>query len=165
MNDFEAFYRSRYGPLAAQLYAYLGDAAEAEDVVQEAFLRAWQRWDAVSGYEDPIAWVRKVAWNLAASRWRHLLMAARVRLRLLGRADAEPVRPDHVALVAGLQRIPDRHRRALVLHYIADLPVAEVAAQLDVPKGTVLSWLHRGRQELAAHLGPAHQSSVESGAA
>ncbi len=151
-EDFETLYRVRYGALAAQLYAYLGDAAEAEDLAQEAFLRAWQRWSTIRRFEDPVAWVRKVAWNLATSRWRHLVVVARASIRLSTPAATEPVHPDHVAVVQALQRVADHYRKVLVLHYIADLPVAEVAAQLSVPRGTVLSWLHRGRGELAVQL-------------
>jgi RNA polymerase sigma-70 factor (ECF subfamily) len=113
-EGFETLYHTRYSALAAQLYAYLGDATEAEDVVQEAFVRAWQRWDRIGRFDDPVAWVRRVAWNLATSRRRHLLVAARARLRLSPPAVTEPVRPDHVAVVAGLQRIGDRYRRVLV---------------------------------------------------
>lgn len=159
-DGFEELYRVRYGALAAQLHAYLGDAAEAEDVVQEAFLRAWQRWDTVSQFDDPVGWVRTVAWNLATSRWRHLVVAARAAVRMSAPRVAEPAHPDHVALVAGLQRVAERYRKVLVLHYIGDLPVAEVARQLGVPRGTVLSWLHRGRRDLASQLG---QVSGENG--
>jgi RNA polymerase sigma-70 factor, ECF subfamily len=151
-EDFDTFYRVRYGALAAQLYAYLGDTAEAEDVAQEAFLRAWQRWSTIRKLEDPVAWVRKVAWNLATSRWRHLVVVARAAVRLSTPSYVEPVQPDRVVVVAALQRVAEQYRRVLVLHYIADMSVADIATQLSLPRGTVLSWLHRGRQDLAFQL-------------
>ena len=58
--------------------------------------------------------------------------------------------PDRVALVAALAGLPDRHRRVIVLHYLADLPVAAIARELGVAEGTVKSWLHRARAALAA---------------
>jgi RNA polymerase sigma-70 factor (ECF subfamily) len=58
--------------------------------------------------------------------------------------------------------LPERQRRVIVLHHIADLPVLEIAAELGVPKGTVVSWLHRGRAQLAAHLGEDGSSSGEA---
>jgi RNA polymerase sigma-70 factor, ECF subfamily len=151
-EDFGLLYRALYARLASELYAYLADAAEAEDVVQEAFARAWQRWQKVSRYEDPVGWVRRVAWNLATSRWRHLVIAARFRLSHRDRP-VPAVGPDHVVLVSALRELPDAHRRAIVLHYIADLSVAQVAIEMAAPNGTVMSWLHRGRVALAAHLG------------
>jgi RNA polymerase sigma-70 factor (ECF subfamily) len=151
-NDgFDAFYQLWYGRLAAQLHAYLGDRTEAEDVVQEAFVRTWQRWSTVGRYDDPVRWVRRVAWNLATSRLRRLAVAARVQRRHRAQTVAPPD-PDHVALVAALRRLPERHRRAVVLHHLADLPVADVCVEMGVPRGTVLSWLHRGRAQLAAYL-------------
>jgi RNA polymerase sigma-70 factor (ECF subfamily) len=57
-----------------------------------------------------------------------------------------------VALVAALAELPGNHRRALVLHYLADMPIAEVAQREGVAEGTVKSWLHRGRAALAARL-------------
>jgi RNA polymerase sigma-70 factor (ECF subfamily) len=151
-GGYAEFYFTSYGRLAAQLSAYLGDPAEAEDVVQEAFLRAWQRWKKVSAYDEPVAWVRRVAWNLATNRWRRLVADARLRLRH-GEPDAvAALGPDNVALVAALRQLPARQRQVIVLHYLADLPVAEIAAELSVPRGTVLSWLHRGRARLAALL-------------
>jgi len=149
-DDFAGFYRAHFQRLAVQLYAYLGDHAEAQDLAQEAFCRAVQRWDAVSRYGDPSAWVRRVAWNLATSRLRH----ARVALRHL-RGQREQVTqgpgPDRVALVRALATLPPNQRRSVVLHHLAHLSVAEIAAHDGVPEGTVRSWLTRGRAALAVY--------------
>jgi RNA polymerase sigma-70 factor, ECF subfamily len=64
-TDFEAFYLANYGRVVGQLYALLGDLPEAEDVVQEAFARASQRWPRLQTYQAPEAWVRRVAFALA----------------------------------------------------------------------------------------------------
>lgn len=152
--SFEELYGAHFTDLAVQLYAYFGDRQEAQDVVQEAFCRALARWSRVSRYEDPVAWVRRVAWNLAISRWRRTRTALAVLARLHrqpgGRVEGPD--PDRVALVAALATLPARQRRVVVLHYLADLPVAEIADQLGVPSGTVKSWLHRGRAALATQL-------------
>ena len=60
--------------------------------------------------------------------------------------------PDRVALVAALRTLPSGQRKALVLHYLADLPVDDIARELSVPSGTVKSWLHRGRNAMATLL-------------
>ena len=109
--DFNLLYSAGYGRLAAQLYAYLGDAAEAEDIAQEAFLRAWRDWARISGYDDPVAWVRRVAWNLATSRLRVVGRIARIREP----SDAvAALGPDRVALVSALRQLPERQRLAVV---------------------------------------------------
>lgn len=149
---FDRFFQTWYGRISGQMHAYLGDRTEAEDVSQEAFLRTWQKWPDVAAYDDPVAWVRRVAWNLATSRLRRLTVAARAMRHQSPVAPVPGVDPDHVALVAALRTLPERQRRVIVLHYIADLPTAEIAAGLGVPLGTVLSWLHRGRAKLAEHL-------------
>ena len=149
--DFDALYDARYGDVVAMLYALVGDLAEAQDLAQESFCRAWQRWSDVSRYDDPLAWIRRVAANLATSRWRR----GRVVRAHWGRervADVPPLDPDHVALVAALRRLPVDQRRAIVLHHLIDLPVADVAREMDAAVGTVKSWLHRGRATLAAQL-------------
>jgi RNA polymerase sigma-70 factor (ECF subfamily) len=153
--DFDELYAAHFADLTVQLYAYFGDRQEAQDVVQEAFCRALARWSTVSRYDDPVAWVRRVAWNLAVSKWRR----ARTALGFLRRQRAVEPRvegpsPERVALVAALATLPDVLRRAMVLHYLADLPIAEIAEREGVPQGTVKSWLHRGRAALAAQLRP-----------
>jgi RNA polymerase sigma-70 factor, ECF subfamily len=150
--DFASLYHARFSDLAGQLYAYTGDRNETHDLVQEAFVRAWQRWDTVGRYDDPVAWIRRVAWNLATSRFRRLQVIRRNTERLRPPPDIEATGPDRVALVTALRRIPDALRRVIVLHYLADLSVAEIAAETEVPVGTVKSWLHRARAELARHL-------------
>jgi RNA polymerase sigma-70 factor (ECF subfamily) len=152
LADFDQLYAAHYAALTTQLYAYLGDRQEAQDVVQEAFCRAYARWNALRDYDDPVAWVRRVAWNLATSHTRRLGVAAAFRRRQRVEPDPPPG-PDRVALVAALRELPERHRRALVLHYLADQPVGEIARAMGAAEGTVKVWLHRGRAALAARLG------------
>ena len=151
-GGFEEFYQAVFGRLVGQLYLVTGDLAEAEDVVQEALARASARWTRLAGYDQPEAWVRRVALNLAANRARQL----RRRLRVLGhlpppRALAG-VSDDALAIGEALRRLPVRHRQALVLHYLLDMPTREVGEALGVPAGTVKSWLARGRRSLGAQL-------------
>ena len=150
--SFDAFYTAQAPALVRQLHAMTGDLTVAQDCVQEACARAWQRWDVVGDYDVPAAWVRTVAWRLALSRLRR----ARVGLGLLRRhgppPDAPPASPDHVALVAALRRLPEAQRRALVLHHLCDLSVEQVAAETGSPTGTVKARLSRGRAALAALL-------------
>jgi RNA polymerase sigma-70 factor (ECF subfamily) len=150
-RDFDEFYGATFHGLRTQLYAYLGDRAEAQDVVQEAFCRAFARWKKISGYEDPVAWVRKVAWNLATSRFRKQRTATNF-LRSQREEHHDGPTPDRVALIRALATIPAQQRKAVVLHYLAQLSVAEIAEQEGVAEGTVKSWLSRGRAALSAQL-------------
>jgi RNA polymerase sigma-70 factor, ECF subfamily len=150
-NDIEELYSAHFHALTIQLYAYTGDLGVAQELVQEAFCRALPRWEKLAAYDDPLAWVRRVAYNLANSRWRR----ARTALAFARRQREEHVpgpRPDRVALVAALAKLPANHRRAVVLHHVADLPIAEIARSEGVPESTVRVWLHRGRTALATHL-------------
>ncbi len=151
--SFHDFYEAHYADVSVQLYAYFNDRHEAQDIAQEAFCRALARWDKIAAYDDPVAWVRRVAWNLAVSRWRR----AGTALRFLRRQRLEePVQdgpaPDRVALFAALAKLPAAHRRAVVLYYLADLPVPEIAEREQVAEATVRSWLHRARTALAGEV-------------
>lgn len=155
MRDAEGFaecYGLQFRQIAAQLSLYLGDLDEARDLTQEAFVRAWVRWDRISRYEEPATWVRRVAWNLATSRLRRLRTALRhqrtTRLELVVAAPGE----HGVAIRDALAGLPEGQRRAVVLHYLVGLPVAEVADLCRVREGTVRTWLYRARQSLAISL-------------
>lgn len=151
--SFDELYAAHYGDLTVQLYAYFGDRQEAQDVVQEAFCRAYARWRTISRYDDPVAWLRRVAWNLALSRWRRTRTALAFARRLRpAEAEVAGPTPERVALVEALARLPEPYRRAIVLRYLADLTVPEIAQREGVPEGTVKSWLHRARTTLAGEL-------------
>ena len=151
LPDFAEFYGASFESLCVQLYAHTGDQAEAQDVVQEAFCRALSRWHKISQYEDPAAWVRKVAWNLATSRWRKI----RTNWTFLEKSQHEHTPPpdaSRVDVLAALKELPERQRQAVVLHYLSDVPIAEIAVMTGAAEGTVKSWLHRARTTLDGRL-------------
>jgi RNA polymerase sigma-70 factor, ECF subfamily len=151
-EEFTDFYSASFRRIVGQLYAMTGDHAEAQDAVQEAFVRAWAhraRLDAGQG--SPEAWVRATAWNIAVSRW-HRARAGRRLLRSQSPPVADAPSPDHVALIDALRRLPAEQRRAIVLYHLCDLSVAEVAAETGAPIGTVKARLARGRAALAPYL-------------
>lgn len=151
--EFRALYLGTRSRLAAQLYALTGDPVEASEVVQEAFARAWERWLVVRSTDHPEAWVRKVAYRLAVSRWRRtrrVVSSGDLSERDSAVAGPEPS-PD---LVSALRILPPKQMRALVLHHMAGLSVEETATEMSVPAGTVKSWLSRGRARLADLLEP-----------
>jgi RNA polymerase sigma-70 factor (ECF subfamily) len=150
-TSFDEFYAAHFGALVVQVHAGIGNLTEAQDVVQEAFCRAWGRWEQLAGYDDPVAWVRRVAWNVAISRWRRSRTARRYLRRQRVEHAAGPG-PERVALDAALARLPTRQRRAVVLYYLADLTTAEIAADCGVPESTVRSWLYRARAALLDQL-------------
>ncbi|WP_020518830.1 SigE family RNA polymerase sigma factor [Catelliglobosispora koreensis] len=128
-GDFEGLYTASRQRLLGFVYLITGDLGEAQDVVQEAFARAWQRWSSVRRHPDPEAWVRLTASRIAVSWWR------RMRSRV-------------VDLVAAMARLPEEQRITLALHYLAGLPVAIIADELGVAVGTVKARLSRGRTAL-----------------
>lgn len=151
-RDFEEFYQAAYARLVGQLFPVTGDLQQAEDVVQEAFVRALDHWPRVSRYELPEAWVRRVAINLALSELRRLRRRAAALLRL-GPAPAEPQLTAHTAeMIELLRRIPANQRAVVLLHDVLDLPIEQVADQLGLPASTVRGRLARARATLARHL-------------
>ena len=95
---------------------------------------------------------RDTAINLHRTRWRKLRNFSRIRPKLETRADL-PGLDEHIVVIDALRRLSEQHREVLALHYLADLPVQEIASTLGVPEGTVKSRLMRGREALAAELG------------
>ncbi|MFG1848846.1 SigE family RNA polymerase sigma factor [Micromonospora carbonacea] len=152
VDGFDEFYRGSRQRLLGFVYTLTGNLAEAQDAVQEAYIRAWQRWSTVAGYDDPEAWVRVVASRIAVSRWRSLRSRARAYLRH-GVDDSTPApSTDTVAVVAALRQLPEEQRTALALYYLLGMPVTEVARETAAPVGTVKARLSRGRTALAGLL-------------
>jgi RNA polymerase sigma-70 factor, ECF subfamily len=152
LGDFEMFYAANFDRLIVQLYAYTADMAQAQDVVQEAFARALPRWEKLRTYSDPVGWVRRVALNLATSRWRQVRAFHRFASRHREEYVDGPT-PDRVALASALSTLPANQRRVVIQFYLADMTVAQIAHEDGIPDGTVKSWLHLGRAALAASMG------------
>ncbi|WP_370289221.1 RNA polymerase sigma factor [Nocardioides sp.] len=152
-QEFDDFYAASFRKVTGQVYAMIGDLDEAGECVQEAFARAWAHRRTFGRVEHPEAWVRTTAYRLAVSRWRRRKRGERAPDRALALGEAiAAVDESHVALVAALRQLPEAQRQALVLHHIADLPVAQVAAEVGAPEGTVKARLSRGRAALAVLL-------------
>jgi RNA polymerase sigma-70 factor (ECF subfamily) len=152
VDGFDEFYQGSRQRLLGFVFVLTGNLAEAQDAVQEAYIRAWQRWSTVSGYDDPEAWVRVVATRIAVSRWRSLRSRARAYLRHGATETVPPPGTETVEVVAALRRLPEEQRTALALYYLLGMPVAEVARETDAPVGTVKARLSRGRAALAGLL-------------
>lgn len=149
-------YDASYRRLVGQLVVATGDLAEAEDAVQEAFARAVNHARTFRDTDNPEAWLRVVAINVARSRWRRMQRWAGLLPRLAPLASYDDhSTPDRIALLEALKRLPAAQREAVTLHHLADLQVSDIAAQLGVPTGTVKARLSRGRAALAALLGEA----------
>ena len=125
-GEFDEFYASTAARVVTHLYAMIGDLAEAEDAVQEAYARAWQRWHQVGAYRDPVGWVRMVAYRIAVSSWRRTRTRWAAQQRSRPPEHAPELSPDTVALVAALRQISAEQREAIVLHHLLGLTVEEV---------------------------------------
>ena len=142
-------YDASYGRLVLQLFALCGDLADAEDAVQEAFVKAIGRGRAFDDLQNPEAWLRTVAVNHQRNSWRHAKVVRRFMASVPGQQTVPELDPDHVALMRALAELDHDQRTVVVLHYLADLGTAEIARELDLPEGTVKSRLSRGRERLA----------------
>lgn len=147
---FDAFYNSSVRRVTGQLHAMTGSRADAEDCVQEAYARAWQRWDKVQSYGDPEAWVRTVAYRVSISAWRKATsMRTAYRKHGVPADDTRGLNPDYVAIMTALKQVPTGQRQAIVLHHLVGLSVDEIANETGVASGTVKARLSRGRHALA----------------
>lgn len=144
---FDASYRR----LVVQLFGVTGSMDEAEDLVQEAFVRAAAAGRRFARVENPEAWLRTTAINQHRSRWRKRRNDRRARDRMAPPRDPEALE-SHLEIITALRALPEAQRQVIALFYLADLPVETIADELGVPAGTVKSRLSRGREALASHL-------------
>jgi len=147
-SAFAWLFRDEYPAIVRTAYLMLGDREAAEDVAQEAFVRLYARWRKVSRYDRPGAWVRRVAIR-EASRARRRPRALALVPEQPGAAEA----PADLDLRRALLSLPPNQRAAVVLHYLEDLPLSQVAELMGVATSTAKVHLHRARKRLALLLG------------
>lgn len=150
--SFDVFYAESYRQVVGQVYALVGNVSDAEDLTQEAFGRAFSNWVRIQDYDVPAAWVRRVAFNLAATGYRRAGRRAVALMRLGAPEPVLPVSEEAIAVREALGRLPMRYRSVVVLHYLVDLSVQDVATELGIPPATVKTRLARGRRALGALL-------------
>ena len=143
--DFSAFYRETFGELAGYAWSLTRDPNVGDELAQEALTRVYARWGLL---REPRPYAYRIVSNLARDRWR-----AEQRERATW-ADAEvPSTQAHDdSTLDAVRRLPPALRDVVVLHYYADLPVAEVGRVLRRPVGTVKRRLFEARAALATAL-------------
>jgi RNA polymerase sigma factor (sigma-70 family) len=154
---FADFYVFDYPKLVGAIRLITGDAHTATDAVDEACARAWERLDRGGSIDVLGAWVRVVALNVARGGIRKRISERRALERLAATAarnapEATTRAGDAIDVHRMLARLPRRQREVIVLYYLLDQPVDGIAAELEIPSGTVKAALHRARTALAAQL-------------
>jgi RNA polymerase sigma-70 factor (ECF subfamily) len=147
-ESFERFFEVQHARLYGTLCLVTADPREAEDVMQEAFLRLWERWDRVRVHPDPAGYLYRTAFNLHRNQLRRAVRVARRRF-----ADQEP--PDQLArvddrqtLLAGLRRLPRRQRTAVVLLDLMGMTSEEASRLLGVRPVTARVLASQARSRL-----------------
>jgi len=145
-----------YPRLVAGVALITGSRAAAEDAVQEALARAWERSERGEQIESLPAWVTRVAMNLSKSKLRRMRVEARHREAVgpspVGESEAASS-DSRIDIGRALVGLPRRQREVTVLRYYLGMNVAEIAGALELNEGTVKTSLFRARRALAAALG------------
>lgn len=152
---FSEFYALEFGRLAGYCRALVGSESAARDIAQEALVRVFSRWVTVT---QPKAYAYLVATNLAKRTWKRSSLERKAYERSgvaedSSRSSRDPAESNAAWLRALVEDLPDRHRLPVLLHYYADLPVAEIGRLLHLPSGTVKRRLHEARAALARTVG------------
>ena len=153
VENLDTLFRLHYSRLVRALTLVCGDREQAADAVQEAFVKAHQRWRRLQYYDDPVGWIRRVAVNgLRDQHRRNTRKNAAVER--LGRTTtgvvAEPQGQDLEGdgIMELRAALPRQQRLCLALFYVDGLSVAETAATLNLSEGAVKFHLHQGREKL-----------------
>jgi RNA polymerase sigma-70 factor, ECF subfamily len=149
---FEEFFRERYAEVVRSMRLMVGDHARAEELAQEAFIRACRHWRRISALDRPIAWVYVVATNEARRDWRREQRTWTVEVAPSSVDDAAGTIATVLDVRAALAQLTDRQRAAVVLRYVADLPIAEIADVMGCAPGTVKATLHQALAHLRIEL-------------
>jgi len=151
---FDEFFRHNHGAVVGVALAMVGDVETARDLAQEAMLRALRDWRRVSRLERPDMWVRRVTVNLAIDSRRRRVREIREVQRRSIEEETVTVDPavEHSPLWHAVRALPDRQRAAVVLRYVDDLSVPEIAVVLEVAEGTIKATLSQARASLARRL-------------
>lgn len=152
-RDYEHFYAETYARVLSSVIAASGDRINAEDAVQDAYATALRKWDDVSGYDAPEAWVTKVAvrqlWKNARPRRREQLWLEVTVPPMSTPQESAEARE----VLSALATLPLNVRAALVLCRVLGWPQKEIAEIFGVPRATIANRILRGQAMLTKLLG------------
>ncbi len=164
--DFAEFYRRSADECLRAVLVNVGDLDTSQDLVNEAFARAWASWRTVSRHPAPAAWVVRTALNANISRWRRRRREVSVPdpgtvadPPAVGGAADSPIDP---RIMAALTRLPARQRQVVALRLILDLDTGRTAKVLGIAPGTVMAHLGRAIAALREDLVPERQREIPS---
>jgi RNA polymerase sigma-70 factor (ECF subfamily) len=147
-ESFEAFFAEEYESVFRSLAVAFRDSLLAEEAAQEAFTRAYVRWNRVKGMERPAGWVYVVAVRVAFKRRR----AEPAPTALSGAPSMEQQVVDRITMQRAIEALPERQRLALVLRHYGDLPLHDIAQAMGCAVGTVKSTLNAAHTRLHVDL-------------
>ncbi|HEV2458831.1 MAG TPA: RNA polymerase sigma factor [Ktedonobacterales bacterium] len=154
-GDFEGFFQAHEQAIFGYLWHITGDEQTSYDLAQETFLRAWQRFDRVRRYEQPRAWLFRVATNLASNHRRNRAMrqaaAAQVGMTRHATVDPGTTVAASDAVREALLAMPMKQRGALILRVVYGLSFAEIAQAFGTSEAAAKMILARGRERFRAH--------------
>jgi RNA polymerase sigma-70 factor (ECF subfamily) len=150
--SFEDFFEVEHSALLGSLVLLTRNRAEAEELMQEAFLKLWERWDLVQGLDDPTGYLFRTAMNAAFSRRRRTALATRkAARRVLGMDPFEHV-DVRDEIDRALNKLTPRQRAALVLTDLLGFPPSEVATTMKIKPSTARVLLARAREVMRQEL-------------
>jgi RNA polymerase sigma-70 factor (ECF subfamily) len=147
-GDFELFFEEHHARLFRALWLMTRNRFEAEEVMQDAFLKAWERWDRVASMQDPVGYLYRSAMNLYRSRLRRVAVALRKAARQLPPDDELAAVEEREAVVRALAPLTPGQRAAVVLMDVLGLSSDQAGEALGLKPGTVRVQAARGRATL-----------------
>lgn len=141
-ESFKEFFQAEYPGVCRALWLGMGGRFDPEDAAQEAFARAFRKWNAVSRLDRPATWVFVVAVREARRQQRRRDRSPSVHPSEAASRDHAPGIATHMTIMAALGQLAPRQRLAIVLRYHADLPVKQIAKVMQCREGTVKATLH-----------------------
>jgi len=151
VDEFDDFARDSRARLVGLAYSLTGDRGVSEDLAQESLLATHGAWSDVTA---PLAYARRTVVHLAATRVRSAGRERRAFARWFGRGETfTELAPTDAEFWRAVAALPRRQREVIALHYVEDLPVADIALALEIAPGSVKSALHDARASLRRTLG------------
>ena len=144
-RTFETFYEAEARTLFRRLWLVTGNRAEAEELMQDAFLKVWERWDRVGGMDDPVGYLYRTAMNLFRKRYRRAMLAIRRSVGITPSSDDFSDADDRETVRHILATLPPRQRAALVLTEMLGFTSKEAGDALGITDGAIRSLTRHGR--------------------